>query len=498
MHPVLLTLPLPHWSIPLSPALVVVAIAGAAVALFAWRARAIDLLLIGVSVAVGGAGGAVAMRGEIYTLSELPLSSYGVTLCLALVIGWYLTVGLARRDGLPRDAVANSFIVAAVVGFVCSRLLYVAVNLSEFSSVADVVNVRQGGLSAYGGFLGGAIGSAVFLRLRRLPFLPWADVAVPSVALGVFIARIGSYLLGSGFGTPLGDGAPAWLKRMGTFPHWPEETLEGAGAPAWAQHVTDGLVPFEAEASLPVHPAQLYESLAGLLLVGGLLLVRRAQRFRGQPFLTFVFAYALARFIVETFRGDPQRGLLGPHIPEHQLLALTLAMFAAAFGFGPARSIASLRLRRVFQALAWVPPVVVFFVLRPEQFAAADPIQLSASQWLGLLSAVAAALVWGPLARAAEENPAAAMRIDLPLPEESSEEERESEPEAPRDDDEAGSDSHPPRREQRKRRRGGRVSDRRSPSTREVDEAAKEPGDELESGETESPEDSEDEPPSKP
>jgi phosphatidylglycerol:prolipoprotein diacylglycerol transferase len=498
MHPVLLTIPLPNWSIPLSPALVVVAVAGAAVGLFAWRAKAIDLLLIGICVAVGGALGAVAMRGELYTLSELPLSSYGVTLCLALVIGWYLTLGLARGDGLPRDGMANSFVVAAVVGFVCSRLLYVAVNLSEFNSVADVVNVRQGGLSAYGGFLGGAIGSAVFLRLRRLPFLPWADVAVPSVALGVFIARIGSYLLGSGFGVPLGDGAPAWLKRLGTFPHWSEETLEGAGAPAWVQHVTDGLVPFEAEASLPVHPAQLYESLAGLLLLGGLLLVRRHQRFRGQPFLAFVFAYALARFLVETVRGDPQRGLLGPHIPEHQLLALTLAMFAAAFGFGPARSISSLRLRRALQALAWVPPVVVFFVLRPEKFAAADPIQLSAAQWLGLVAAVGAALLWSPLARAAEENPAAAMRIDLPLAEESSEDDAEPEPDAREDDDQADPNPDRPSRKKRKRRRSTTSTGGGGSNSQDVDEAAKEPEDASPAAKSRSLQDDQEDPPSNP
>ena len=37
MHPVLLTIPLPNWSVPLSPALAVVALIGVAVALFAWR-----------------------------------------------------------------------------------------------------------------------------------------------------------------------------------------------------------------------------------------------------------------------------------------------------------------------------------------------------------------------------------------------------------------------------------------------------------------------------
>jgi phosphatidylglycerol:prolipoprotein diacylglycerol transferase len=264
-------------------------------------------------------------------------------------------------------------------------------------------------LIGYGGILGGLAGSIVYLRFRGARVLPWADVAAPSVAIGIAITRIGSYLLGSGYGVPVGESGPAWLKRIGTFPRWPEETLEGAGSPAWVQHVNDGLVPLESSASLPVHPTQLYGAAGGLVLLALLLLVRRRQSFRGQAFLVFVFAYGLMRFLLELWRGDPQRGLFGPYVSEHYYVPLTLLMFAAAFGLGPARSIQRAWLRRTSQGLFVLPAVIAYLALAPGAFASDEPLQLSTSQYVGLLSAIAAAVLWGMLAKAAEMNPEQAM-----------------------------------------------------------------------------------------
>ena len=39
---------------------------------------------------------------------------------------------------------------------------------------------------AYGGFLGGLLASFGYLRWKKFPMIPWADVGVPSVALGFF------------------------------------------------------------------------------------------------------------------------------------------------------------------------------------------------------------------------------------------------------------------------------------------------------------------------
>jgi phosphatidylglycerol---prolipoprotein diacylglyceryl transferase len=415
MHPILFRVPLPGWTVPLFPALLGVAALAALVALIGWRKRAIDLLAIGGAAAAAAGIAAFSFKGQTYALSPLPIYSYGAMLCLSIIIGWFLTLGLSEKDGLPRETMANCYFVTALSALVGARLLYVLTNLQEFQQFSDLFALRRGGLVAYGGFLGGFAGSLAYLRRHRLRLLPWADVAVPSLAIGLVVTRLGCYLFGCDFGKPLSDDAPRWLARLGTFPRWADGTVsDGAGSPAFIQHVNErGLSP-DATASLPVHPTQIYESAAGLALLALVFLVRKKQRFRGEVFLAFTFGYGLLRFLIETVRDDLERGSFGPHVADHLFVPLALIAFGAAFAYGPARAFARAGRRRAVQAATLLPAVVAFALLRPASFAADNPVQLSTSQWIALLTAIASGLAWSVLHQNARANPEAAMGLDLP------------------------------------------------------------------------------------
>jgi phosphatidylglycerol---prolipoprotein diacylglyceryl transferase len=457
MHPILFRIPLPGWTLPLFPTLLVAAGIGLVLAALGWRKKIGDLLLVGGVLAVGCGFAAFGMRGKTYTLSELPIYSYGAMLCLSLVVGWFLTLGLAERDGLSRDTMANCYFITAVGALIGARLLYVLTNSGEFQQAGDLLNIRRGGMVAYGGFLGGFAASWFFLRTKQLRLLPWADVAVPSLASGLLITRIGCYLFGCDFGKPLSDTAPAWLARLGTFPRWPDGTLpEGSGSPAWVQHVNQqGLLP-DSTASLPVHPTQLYESLAGLFLLGLVFWLRKRQTFRGQVFFAFTFAYGLLRFLIEILRDDLERGEFGPHLSQHVFLLLALLAFAAAFCYGPARSITNPRVRVAAQAVSVVPAVVVFFWLKPPSFAAPTPLQLSTSQWIAMLTAIGVAAAWSTYARSAELHPQAAMSLGieaaLPEDDDGAPEEPSAKADEPASKAAPASDSATRKKKRRKRR----------------------------------------------
>jgi phosphatidylglycerol:prolipoprotein diacylglycerol transferase len=349
-------------------------------------------------------------------VDAIPIYSYGVMLGLSLVVGWYLTLGLAEKDGLPRETMANNYVVTALVAVLASRLLYVVTNLDEFRSIGEVFSFRGGGLVAYGGFLGGFVGSWAYLGYKRIRLLPWADVAVPSLASGLAITRIGCYLFGCDFGARMSDAAPAWLQKLGSFPHWAAGTVPGSdGAPAWVRHHRDlKLIGFDAPTSLPVHPTQLYESLIGVGLLALLLWARRRQRFRGQIFLLFTFAYGVCRFLIELLRDDPERGSLPPALAEHVLLPACLVLFAIGYAASFARMVENEALRRVTGILAFVPAVVAYLALRPQTFAPATPAQLSTSQFIGLATALATAVVFAIFHRAALAHPETAMALELP------------------------------------------------------------------------------------
>jgi phosphatidylglycerol:prolipoprotein diacylglycerol transferase len=164
-----------------------------------------------------------------------------------------------------------------------------------------------------------------------------------------------------------------------------------------------------------VHPTQLYESLVGLTLLLLLLWQRRYTRFRGQVFFLFVFAYGFLRFLLEMWRDDVERGSYGPTLDKHVYVPLCLLLMAVGFVFGISLGIANKRARTIARVLAFAPPVVAYILLKPASFAQTLPYQLSTSQLIGMLSALAVSFFYARFWEDARKNPKLAMSLGDPV-----------------------------------------------------------------------------------
>jgi phosphatidylglycerol:prolipoprotein diacylglycerol transferase len=418
MHPILFHIPLPHiplklWWV-LAAATAIAIVYGAMAGIRRERNEAISAAVI----AVVAAGAGWLWRATSYEAPNVPIYAYGVMLGMSLVVGWYLSLSLAEKDGFPKETMANCYVVTALAAIAGSRVLYIVTNPEEFKSIWDLFALRNGGLVAYGGFIGGLLGSWAFLTPKKIRLLAWADDAVPSLASGLLITRIGCYLFGCDFGKRLPDGAPHWLKALGTFPHWASGTLaSGEGSPAYVRHldIYRG-TPMESDlvrmnASFPVHPTQLYESLVGLGLLALLLWQRKYTRFRGQVFFLFVFAYGFMRFVLELWRDDVERGSYGPTLDADVYIPLCLFLMSLAFVFGISLGLANERARAIARLLAFLPPLVAYIALRPGTFAQTVPYQLSTSQLIGMGSALVVSFFYARYWEEARKNPRLAMSL---------------------------------------------------------------------------------------
>ena len=131
--------------------------------------------------------------------------------------------------------------------------VYVISHPESIHSLGDIFRSWQGGNNFYGCILGGLTGSILYWLRRPFPFRRMADAAALAVATGIAIGRIGCFLNGCCYG------AVSNLPWAVTFP---------AGSHAWVRQVDAGLISPTAASSLPVHPTQLYASLAGFVLLG--------------------------------------------------------------------------------------------------------------------------------------------------------------------------------------------------------------------------------------
>ena len=196
---------------------------------------------------------------------------------LGFLAGFWTATRRGRRDGFSADHILDLgfwLMLGSVVG---ARTLYVVSYWEESFAGrpwTEIFMVQQGGLVFYGGLIGGSLATIIYSRVRKLPLWKLADTLAPSLSLGYVFGRIGCLMNGCCYGNVCD--AP-WAIR---FP---------------LDHETRGL---------PVHPTQIYEAVAGLLLFFFLEWCYRRKRFDGQVIGLYLICYAILRGLIETFRGD--------------------------------------------------------------------------------------------------------------------------------------------------------------------------------------------------
>jgi phosphatidylglycerol:prolipoprotein diacylglycerol transferase len=163
--------------------------------------------------------------------------------------------------------------------------------------------VRAGGVF-YGGLIA-ALAVAIWL-VRRYDLRLWttADLFAPGIALGHVIGRFGCLLAGCCYGRPT---SVPWAI---TFTN-----------PAAAANVGTPL-------GVPLHPTQLYDAGAELLILIALLITeRRGRPFAGRTFWLYVLLYGISRFIIEFYRGDDRGVILGVSTSQFvSLIAVPVAI----------------------------------------------------------------------------------------------------------------------------------------------------------------------------
>jgi phosphatidylglycerol:prolipoprotein diacylglycerol transferase len=224
------------------------------------------------------------MHTTLIKIGPFAIRSYGLMLALSFLFGILLAGWRAKKVDLKFQRIIDLAVVVIIASVVGSRAFYVLFHLHEFSAnPLDIINPFQSsgeigiqGLSMYGGVILSIVAGWWFLLRHRMPVWRVADVIAPSIALGIFLTRIGCFLNGCCFGKP---GHLPWCVVF------PPESAAGYFYPGTA-----------------IHPTQLYASLYGLLIFFLLLFLERFKKFEGYTFWLFILLYAAARFSIDFVR----------------------------------------------------------------------------------------------------------------------------------------------------------------------------------------------------
>ncbi len=258
-------------------------------------------------------------------LGTFRLPSYGTMIALGFLVCLYLLQRRARRTGLDPLALFDAVVWALMGGLVGARLFYVLHHWHQFApDPLRVFALWHGGLTFYGGVIGGALGLLVQLRRKGLPLRPTLDVCASLLPLGHAFGRVGCFLNGCCYG----EVTDCWVGVR--FPRIVDGAGEIVGSLAYLDHLRRGLVTASQERSLPVHPTQLYEvalELAIFALLGYWLTRRRRA---GDVAWAYPVLYGAGRFVYEFFRGDTEPIPALGGLTLFQVVSIGLVAFGVA------------------------------------------------------------------------------------------------------------------------------------------------------------------------
>lgn len=240
------------------------------------------------------------MFPKLLDLGPFTVYSYGLLLALAYLAGLQMAVWRAKARGLDGTKILDlgvGIIIAALVG---AKLMLLVVDFDYFSAnPAELLSLARSGGVFYGGLILASLVAIWQVRRLHLPVWATGDIIAPGIALGHVVGRLGCFLGGCCYGR---ETHLPWAVTF-TSPL----ALANVGTPL----------------NVPLHPTQLYEAGAAAIILAGLLVFeRRGRPFPGRTFWVYILVYAISRFVIEFFRGDPRGVVLS--MPTSQFIALAL------------------------------------------------------------------------------------------------------------------------------------------------------------------------------
>ena len=250
------------------------------------------------------------MYPEIFHIGSFPINTYGVFLAIAFLCAILVAVRLAARDGLPRERIYDLSLWMLLGGLIGSKILMLFTEPEYRDHPLQLLSLdflRSGGVF-YGGLIGAVLTGYFLMKRYKLPWWKTADACAPGIAIGNFFGRQGCFAAGCCWGKPT---SLPWGVKFTDLGH------QITGVP------TD----------VYLHPTQLYESFAMLVVFLFLLWMHRRKRFNGQVILLYALLYSIVRFSIEFVRDDPRGDIFGlttlTGLSTSQMISLVIGIAAA-------------------------------------------------------------------------------------------------------------------------------------------------------------------------
>lgn len=223
------------------------------------------------------------MKNELLTIGPFTVYGYGFMIAMGILAAYLVAEYRARKLRLAYEHVFYLVIACVLGGFIWAKVLFWITEWKEI--VADphfLLHTMSDGFVVYGGIIGGIFSGYLYCRVRKLDFLEFFDLVMPSVALAQGFGRIGCFLAGCCYGQETESALSITFRNSDFAPN-----------------------------NIALIPTQIYSSILDFLHFFVLLYIAKHKKAGGQVAACYLIFYSIGRFVLEFFRGDIARGSVG-------------------------------------------------------------------------------------------------------------------------------------------------------------------------------------------
>lgn len=258
---------------------------------------------------------------------DLTIYSYGLMLVVAFFAAIWVVKTLGRRVGIDPEVMVNAALLGLIFGVIGARLSHVFENFGEYTrpdlsilqNLFHMIDLRQGGLTFYGGLILATPILIFYGWRKRVPLRKGMDVVAIALLVGLGFGRVGCYLNGCCYGAACSWGVRfpydsiAYVDQLDKGLVYPPPELqrqtpdgsmrlisadEAGASPRLAQIAAENR-------ALPVLPTELFSTFNAWLLALLLFAYFTLAHAPGRVFAWMLILAGGTRFLLEMIRVEP-------------------------------------------------------------------------------------------------------------------------------------------------------------------------------------------------
>lgn len=242
------------------------------------------------------------MYNDIFSIGPFTVHGYGLMIGIGVIVALLVGDFRAKKKGLNGDLIYGLTVTTVILGFLAARILFIITEWEDF--LKDPMSFVTGnGFVVFGGIIGGALTIWAYCKIKKMDFLAYLDLMIPSVALAQGFGRIGCFLAGCCYGKE----TDSWFGITFTHSHYAPNNVK-------------------------LIPSQLIMSVGDFVIAAILLIYAKKDRSKGKTSALYLILYSVGRFFVEFTRND-DRGFVGA-LSTSQFIGIFIFIVGAIAFFG--------------------------------------------------------------------------------------------------------------------------------------------------------------------